>query len=169
MAIAPQRFPGDVIYAYLRDAAGAGTREMNIDGSITPVAYDFVAPVASRMEQITMFMQCPSKAIPSSFGGLPELANGCYIEVLESLGGSRILDADDAYSFKTHQEFSSLAGVDVDPDIGSPGDDTVSVKWSLNETGAGCIMPAGAVLRCTINDDLTGLSKFWMMLAGYRL
>ncbi len=131
---------------------------MNVDGSITPVNFDFTANQYCEVRRINFFIQ-DNGIQPSNFGGLSELTNGIELKIpgkLDFLAG---------FPIKTHRQFGLLAGINIDLASG-PGDDVITVNWEREED---IHLEAGDKIRLTVKDNLSGLSKFYAMVQGNYL
>jgi hypothetical protein len=148
------------VFDFLRNGA---SRDMNVDGT-TPVNFDFVATADTNVERIMFFIEDGNIA-PSKFGGVSALATGCLLKVLDTDGTTVIKDFLDGETITTHPEFSLLAGVDIQPDAGA-GDDVVPIRWTISKAGAKLLLLTDQRVRFTVQDDLTGLTKFYALLQG---
>lgn len=149
------------VFEFLRNGA---SRDMNVDGSVTPVNFDWVASADTKVERINFFIE-DANIQPSKFGGLTALSTGCLIKALDTDGTTVIKDFYDGETIKTHQEFNPLAGIDTGT-TAAAGDDVAPTRWTISKAGASLLLLKDQRIRFTVQDALGGLTKFYAMLHG---
>ncbi len=156
-----------LIYEFFRETGGSN--EMSVDGSITPVAFEWenertTPAVLNR----TLWDILDAAPTATKFGGIAGgLANGLLVELVDPAGAVRF-DFLDGSTVKQNHHFGTLAGVDWLLTAGQ-GLDAVTVRWSLFRSGKELRLPPGFKLRVTVQDDLTLVDSMTIMLQGYYI
>ena len=139
--------------------------DMNIDGSVTPVPFDYVATTDVLIARSNIYI-IDANPTPVQFGGIAALTNGLLIQVLDaSLNALKTFSAQEP--IVSNADFVGLAGTDVSFAIGA-GTDSVAVRWTMNRMtgGPGMILRAGHRFRVLVRDDLTGITTFHWTIQG---
>jgi hypothetical protein len=152
------------------DIAVVSTREMNVNGLITPQIFS-VLPLPDQegdMVRVTFELQDNASMDFSTFGGLPELANGCVLRVKLGDGTFRNI-----FNFKNNgdiiiesfdHDFLPATGMNIRGFI-------ARLTWG-GQSKHGVVIPLdGALdeeLQLVIQDDLTGLTRFRMKAQGHE-
>ena len=150
-------------WRYLKTEAGSS--EMSVDGSSTPVEFVYTAALPTVVERLNFMARDNGIAQPSGFFSLAALPKGLWIvhrapdgAVLENFGtGDRPL--------MTTAAFGSLAGVDIESDT-AQGQSCFNIRWTLARAGAPLGMSPGTSLVVTVRDDLSDLIEFSAMAQG---
>lgn len=156
-----------LIFKFLRNATGATSAEMNVNGAVTAVAFDYLmtAPVAW-IHRINLQLAAPT-IVAGDFGGRAALTRGLTIKYHGS-DDAVLLDFTDELPILTNAAFAPLAGVDVDRDIqAGNANDTLIVRWTLAKAGGPLKMTAGQYIRFLIQDDQTAQHVFRAMAQGH--
>ena len=140
------------------------SRDMNVDGSGTPVDFT-VVPTSSKMfyiARMVIFLEDQSINF-NKFGGRAALPNGIDIEIKE---GGATRDPLNGESIKENLDMMAY-----DADIYSAASDLLIAKIEF--------LRAGTVIRLedaesdyvtiTVNDDLTTLDSFYIITYGYEV
>ena len=153
----------EFIFKYLRSA---GSNDMNVNGSITPVVFEYVIPVGKDawIERINMSAH-NANITPDTFLGLAALANGLEIKAYDDQD-NLLLDFCDGEPITDVTDLANLAGIDVLIDSQGAAQDGFAVRWTLSKAGESLFMRSGSKIRVTVNDDLSTVPHFKMMLQG---
>ncbi len=158
----------DFILEFFRE--GGGSMEMAVDGSITPVEFEWENEEPIRHAVVSRLLWDILDGSPTTikFGGIiGGLANGVLID-LRDAAGTLVMDFTDGDPIKQNHQFARMVGTDWALTIGA-GVDAVNVRWSLFKTGKQLLVPPGFKLRVTVRDDLTTLDSMSVSLQGYRI
>lgn len=163
-----QSVPQDFVYKYLADPAGSV--DMNIDGSVAAVNFDYVIP-AGTIYKSFMFSRINMVMVDTNirwgqFGGLGgPLNNGLLFQALDNNGVLLQDFSCGQHNVTTNEDFAALAGVDS---IISPaaGDDALPVRFSVFKAGNKMTLFPNWRIRVVVQDNLSGLSHFHMMVQG---
>lgn len=160
--------PSNAVYQLLTTTGVVdGSIEMNVNGSVTPVNFDYIVPEGRSVDVARINIRIgDGKVVPSKFGDIAELANGLLVQILDT-DGSTVLQnfSTDQAAIKKTADFSSLAANDVDISDGT-GTQYVYIRWTLERIGRPILMTAGQRFRIIVRDDLTGLIEFRAELQG---
>lgn len=165
----PSKSPAQFIYYSLTESGGSAIN-MGVDGSSTPVAFEYVVPSSkvANLSRITGYLRDTDLTLSTFIGGTTSLNNGLLIQVLDS-DGTTVLQAfdTDREPIKYLAEFSSLAGADgtVVKESGV-GEDMFTLRWTIEKAGAKMQLTAGQIFRITVRDNLLGLIEFRLTLQG---
>lgn len=159
------RLPENQAYITLLDGA---TRNMNVNGSATPVVYKAIVPVGKEIEfrRMNVLVQDGSMDL-SDFGAIGgDLGTGVDVKAFDT-DDAVLKDYCAGFPVKTNGEWGLLAGVDskIQTSPGA-GDDTNNVRFTWTK-GSGLVrLMAGQYIGLVINDDLTSITKFFAMAQG---
>ncbi len=150
-------------YAFIDLVDGTSSRRMNIDGSVTPVIFSHTVPQDSRLVigALNFIMVAPTIS-PEDFGNVSELTNGVELVVKnESMVneldfGSIVCNADFLPLVGRNYRLDRAMGAQVDVFVG-----TIRLK----DLG----LSSGERVMATVNDDLSSLTVFRIMMNGYVL
>ena len=162
--------PSNFWYRYLRYATGPGApsddRDLNIDGSTTPSTYEYIcADRHMDLSRFTMFL-LDGSVNPGDFGGISgALTNGCKLEIIDTDGSTVLLDFNNGETIKQNVDFIMLAGVDAQPSTYT-GDDLLAVRFTVSRAGSMLRLRKNQIVRFTIQDDLSGITLFRIMVQG---
>lgn len=154
---------GKFISVHLRSG---GSADMDVNGSVTPVEFIagpgtgkkwFVARIIIIMEDVGMNW--------SKFGGLATLTNGVELEY-DSFGV--VLDLLDGETLNKNKDFIEYC---YDATIEASSTDILKARWSFSASGTFLVMgnTDGDLFTVRVNDNLTGLSYFHIVLQGYEV
>lgn len=142
-----------------------GSVPMNVNGSVTPVTFQFVVPADKyfALAQLTLVI-VDSGITPLNFGGIAALSNGILIYAT---------DENDVVQYNFHAgsaikqnfEFYHVNGSRITTGSGQSGD-TLTVVWSSDLVGFYPTLKPGWKLKVVVRDNLTGLDKFESGCAG---
>lgn len=155
--------PTEVVFNLVRNGASA---DMNVDGSVTPVHFDYVA-VNDRYVDRCNFVIIDGGITPIKFGGISGgLTNGVLVRVVDS-DDATVLDFLEGETIKKNADWDFLAGTDNIIE-NAAGDDHMCIRWTLSKgmRGKPMYLPIGWKLRFTVQDDLTPITQFRIMVQG---
>jgi len=141
--------------------------DLTVDGSVTPVEFNVVASTGKifYVRELAIILQDNSMNY-TKFGGRTALTNGLSVEVKE--GGEAVRDIPIG-SIKTNAGFA-LAGAGVQ--LTSANTDLLVVLfniWSKTGTSFKLVDSDSDFFRVTVNDDLTSLDNFTVVVEGYEV
>ncbi len=154
--------PGKFFNIHLKNA---GSFDMNVNGSVTPVDFLFEPPPNKHVFIARLIIMIEDNNINfNKFGGISALTNGFFIKVTED-GGER--DLHDSI-IKKNSDFHMLA---YDVSIDSAVTDLLSVRWTFAKAGTFLHLHNDTLdnFKVTIADNLTGLIKFHMTVQGFEV
>lgn len=148
------------------------SNQLNVDGSVAPQVFS-VLPLANQsgdMVRVVFEMRDEEDMDFTTFGGLPELANGCVLRVNNGDGTYRNI-----FNFKSNGELLEQAfdGLFLQPKQGGTIKGFVAkLTWGGQGNHGVAVRLDGALgeaLELVIQDDLTGLTRFNMTAQGHEL
>lgn len=139
---------------------------MNVNGSVAPVDFILTPPVNKiyRVYRMILVMQ-DSAMNHSKFGGIAGgIANGLLLKITED-GVERNLSE---HPIKTNNEFHHLA---YDVQVHSAVSDILSVRWTFAKAGTILRLKNSKSdqVKATVQDNLTGLDDFEILLQGHEV
>lgn len=158
-----QIFGEDFINLFLLDENGSSA--LNVDGSVTPVI--FKAKIPSNIKdpwifpQMTFLIIDANINISTSFGGQPALTNGLKLDIIVGDKSRPIF----VRPVKINAEFgfySNAGTLNVDRQ-----DDAMTVIINSRVIGYELLGRPGSELVLTVQDDLSGMSRFECVALGY--
>jgi len=160
-SVAPENF----VYKYLSlDGLGASV-EINVDASVVTKDFFYIVPSGRTfyLSRIN-FTIVDGSITPVKFAGLAALTTGCTLEVLDA-DLNQALDFLGGKTLKSNNDFANIAGVDsiIHP---AAGDDAFPVRFTVNKAGKYVEIPSGYSIRFGIQDNLSGITKFRIMVQG---
>lgn len=141
----------------------AGSRNMAVDGSVTPVSFKAVPPEGKkwRINRVLVYMEGANPFSAEKFGDLPSLANG----TTNNLNGVKVT------SWKTNRDFA-LEMYDLNT-IKSLGKDdrSFSGRWSFDKAfGKPVLIDSSSTgVELIVNDNLSGLTSFYVKAQGQEV
>lgn len=164
---------GKMLFAYTTHksgpAVGGDPENMATAGATagTPSIFEYTVPANTTMRVARLNFAIIDTGLQlARFGGIPALASGCLLDVVD-VNGLSILDMTGGRPITTNADFLYGAGIDMEIDTGGGGSlDVVKVRFSLFKAGRNVILRAGESVRWTIRDDLTGIDQFRCQVQG---
>lgn len=159
----------------VKNLQNGGSAEMAVNGSITPVNFDYVVPEGFRFfwYRFIIMMSDGAKVFNATeFGTIPALTNGCTISIIddqltpaEAISVNALMGSG---AFKKNADFAQLAGNDVQTLVDGRG---IAARWTLSRMTGGhpTMLPSGWGVRFTINDDLTALDEVRSCVQGFKV
>ncbi len=146
------------------DDVGTSNVDLAVNGSVTPVKFNLKTGIPEGNFDIyitRMLISMGTATLPvlTDFGDITSgLTNGIYFRKTD---GNIIT----YFNIKTNQDLADLA-YDIDF-LASTGDDGLKCRLSFDKTGSIIKLASGEDLEMWVQDDLTGLNRFTVMLEGY--
>lgn len=153
---------GDSIFKFLTTGSSI---EMNVDGG-TPVNFKFVNTNNRNAYLVrACITMVDASMTPIKFGGVAALTNGVDFGVYDDSDVEK-LNFTDGEPIKSNIEFGSLAGIDVN--IGDFGaSDALSIRWTMARAGGAITIPPNWYFQAKVQDDLSALTQFRIMVQGF--
>lgn len=147
------------------------TRDLNVDGSITPQVFSIRAGATSGLSlgisRLMIHMETAGQVDLNKFGDLTALTNGIVVRRVD--GTTRNI-----FNVKTNGEMRNLC-FDWTADIASnpsQGQNGVGFRYTFagqDKHGVAVRLDPGDELQIIIQDDLTGLDKFRIIAEGHEV
>jgi hypothetical protein len=158
------------------EGLNAGSTDANVDGSATNVEFfvESVPEYDQRIKKLLIYVQ-DTQVTHSGFGNLPALTNGINISVIEAGVETFLIENGTSFAELIQQTFAERPW----------GGDATSFELT-NVQGTedaqvlpmdiGALVPEGVRigrdtkdrLRLVVRDDLTGLTRFTIRVAGFK-
>lgn len=157
--------PIDFNYSVQNSTAVTLTRDLNIDGSVTPQIFQIgtIPGVSLDITRLVFEMTDATAGDDTTFGGCPALTNGL---VLRFVNGATY----NIWNVKTNSEIKKIAGGDfVYEDKAGPGDFGFSARATINgqdKLDTIIKIEGTDMLQAIVQDDLTCLTKFELGAQG---
>ena len=154
--------PGRLVLVFLENG---GSSDMVVDGSSTPVDFIGSPPTGKKwfIKSIHIIIE-DSNINFSKFGGVGSLTNGVDFFVTEDGQSERALA-----SIKRNGQFYSFAN---DVEIQSAATDILIARINLGVNAGTTFSLTNSnaeQLKATVNDDLTGLDVFNILMQGFEV
>jgi hypothetical protein len=161
--------PGHFITALLQTSGGSV--EMNVDGSITPVVFEYTVPDGFKFlwERGLFTMSDAAKVMDATeFGPLPALTNGVTAKIVTANGGDHADFTAQFGGFKRNADFTLMAGPDVSKIADGKG---ISIRWTISKATGGrpMILESGWKIRMEVNDNLTAIDQVRAVVQGMKI
>ena len=153
------------IFAYLRDPLNSDTRDMAVDGSVTPVKYRYTAPAdGAYLERALIFVVDTGAFDATAFGNGITMTNGLTLALVDGSDNVKT-DLLDGETIKTNGDLSGVC-FDVNHLTMGTGPETLASRWTFSKSGAPLALLPGDSLLLTVSDDLAGLDFFSVQVQG---
>lgn len=153
VGVVPLLFP-----TYLKNA---GSVEMNVNAAAVDAPFDLAPadPTILRVERLVLMMRLSAQPLMTQFGTVGALADGLLLEIRDATG--LIRDLTGGLPLQSNDDLATFFDFSV-ADLGASH--TLKAEWRFTrplrlEGGL------GEFLRCTVRDDLTGITRM-RLLAG---
>jgi hypothetical protein len=154
--------PGTSFVKFLENA---GSRDLNINGSGTPVTFTVSPPSGKIWYIYTVSLLIEDSSINfSKFGGLAALTNGLDLKVKEGGEVERLLE-----NFKRNGDFYLFANR---IELQSASTDMLQMSFTVRESTGTVYQLTNSLsesLKAIVNDNLTGLDRFNILIRGYEV
>jgi len=158
-----------LIFQHLSLDNDGTTRDMNVDGSVTPQNFEFgvAAGQIAVLESFGFELQDAKGFGLNEFGNLgAALTNGLLIQMVES-DGTLLADFTQGEPITTNAEMYQYS-MRVGLEEWGAGDDMLHGRITFDAvTGSSLVVSNGYKFRVVVQDNLTGLTKFHMYVGGY--
>lgn len=143
----------------------AGSKDLNVDGSVTPVIFLAVPDTGKKLFVHTISLVLEDASINFiKFGGIPALTNGVDIKLKE--GGLAEVSVG---NFKKNSDFY-VFGNDIV--LESASTDVLRVLAEIKTNSGTTFQLADAnseFFKIIVNDDLTSINRFNMLIRGFEV
>ena len=146
---------------------GTGTKQSNVNGSVTPVVYRIQPSGAyGRMwiHTLTLTIEDTGSFNSDGYGSGAALTNGITLKLFDN-NDNAILDILDGFTAKTNNNWTRIT-FDSDHTVKGTGPEHQSVRIRFLDNGAPLFLDTKHYLGMTIADDLTGLDGHLMYCQG---
>lgn len=160
--------PEESLFDHLADENGS--IDMNVDGSGTPVHFDWVCPNDRQVDLVRLNVtMLASNFEPVNFGSATALTTGIRIAILNA-AGEETLHFTRGLLIKDNTDWGGLSGVDsgvIDIAAGNNPDSKI-IRWTIEKAGHPLELWPGERIRLTVADDCSDpvLLKFRGKLQG---
>lgn len=161
--------PGN-IFKYLRDTDGAGSADANVDGSVTPVDFVFLAGsrcVLEVLERLIVGGSGAGSMASSSYVTLTTLTNGIEIEHRNARGD--VLDLLDGEPITSNSVWAQVCYDATEVSFSGGGNKALSVRWTWGRSGKPLPLGAGDRVIARVSDDLSALTRHRFQVQGHYL
>lgn len=164
----------DKIFRYLdTDGDGGGTKNANVNGSVTPVVFKIVPGTGEVMaiHRIIIHVEDTGILAVDDYGAIAGgLAVGCGLELRNIEDDAIITDMLDGLPVKNNHSWSSICyDTDVHAFGAAPAETALIYRLSFSRIGDPLIITGDEYLAVVINDDCTGLVHHYFMAQGEYL
>jgi hypothetical protein len=160
--------PTEILVKNLANIVG-GHHDLNVDGSSTPQSFRYTVPAGKVFIWSRSVIHISDTNVEyHNFAGLgTTLTNGIgvYIKdtndaILTNFMNGEMLNATVQFAHLAASDFERVqSGIGVDPDL-------LVLRWSLSKSGFVPYLTAGQYVEFLIQDDLTGLDEFHVVVQG---
>lgn len=155
-----------MIYEFIRNPLDDDSREMAVDGSTTPVAFRYVAPASgAKLMRCLIFYSDTGSFDATKFGNGITMTAGLEFAVVDSDGSTVKLDLLNGETIKTNADISAVCFDTSHLTMGT-GPETNAARWTFSKAGAPLELETGDSFTVTVNDNLSGLNTFTIMVQG---
>ena len=165
VALSSDHTAGGFIFSFLR-AIGSTRLNTNAAGSAVTYSYTVPSTRSAHISRCNMVL-LDADQYPGRFGGVTSLTTGCKFITLEA-DGSQAFDFLDGETIKMNADFTLLAGTDNNVDAG-PTNAGRYVRWTIAKAGQALRLRGGEGIGVVVQDDLSGLVDFKILVQGVLL
>jgi hypothetical protein len=151
--------PNIQIEEFMRETGGS--KNMTVDGSGTPVIFEWKAIELSYITRLSILVQDVLVSDSTKFGQLGALANGVLIRQ-EDASGAVLFRANDGEAIKTNGDWGRMAKTA----ISSPFAKQLCIHYSPQ--GHPFYVEEGGKLIVEIQDDLTAMLDMTVQVGGFK-
>lgn len=156
----------DLVFSWLLNGA---SRNAAVDGSSTPVTFEYVNSSSVNDEVITAmhYVLTDSGTFDvGKFAAHTALTNGIEWQVIRADGTTVKHDLTGGFPIKTNEELIAVAR-DFQEIAFGVVEEVIVGQLDLRIGDTPIVLRPGERIRMTINDDLSGLGLFYMKVRGY--
>lgn len=151
------RRPESYYISYLRQP-GTQSRLMNVDGSVTAVTFEWIAPTDTYLMRIGGILVDGRINLDGFMGLSAALTNGVLMRITD--GSEAVVnDITDGDEIKQTVDLVALSTVDINVAFGN-NDDLLTWSLAFDELGAVMYLPENYRVQMVVQDDLTALTLF---------
>lgn len=147
---------------------GTGTKNANVNGSVTPVDYFIQADPNGKnklfLARMIVHIEAAGTITASGYGNLAVLTNGITLQHQDA-DDNVIRDITDGIPIKSNGGWRRQCYDGARAPWGS-GNETFSARYTFAETGELIVLKPGEKLVITINDDLSTLVQHYFNVQG---
>ena len=156
------------VEGYCKTAAGVWNA--SVDGSATPVLFDYVSPGNLEVQALIIRIENSAVLGTDDYGSINGgLTNGILVDILNThapgTAGTRTRDLLNGVPVKTNAGWSMYASNMNSTTFGATIKD-VTLRWLFLGAGKELLLENGDTLRVTIQDDCTPLTTHAFMVKG---
>ena len=140
-----------------------GSRDANINGSVTAVEFEYVSPEDTTVvTHMHVYLEDLGSIDATKYGNMAAaLTNGILVQVIYA-DGSPTLDLTGGFPVKTTGEWLAL-GEQSEHHIHGQGPEAVLSRQKYN---SGIELKTGDIFRVTVRDNLTDLTAHYFRIDG---
>lgn len=144
----------------------SGSSDMTVDGSTTPVEFSLTPPSGKKwfISRVIISMEDTNMSW-KKFGSLTPLTNGVSASFLLDSVSHDLLDGA---TFKENASFTKYC---YDAEINTDTTDILRARWTFSKSGTFIELRNNTSdkIAVTINDDLTSLDSFQIIMQGHEV
>ena len=149
---------------------GTGTKNANIDGSVTPVLFSIAPPATGVIVIHRLLVTITDNALVTAekYGGVAMLTNGISIGLFDPSDDSLQTDYLDGIPIQSNCDWGRVC-YDVDLRTWGTGNSFIQVRWTLSKSGTNLILRSSDDYHfgVLISDDITGLIQHYFGVQGW--
>ena len=142
-----------------------GSADMNVNGSVTPVVFSVSPPAGEvwRIASWSLYVQDGGTFDAEKWGNGITMTNGLVPMV--NYGGTSydLLD----FPLINSGDLSSVSD-GINHYAFGAGDEIITAEWSFVANGQYLRLTENDAIQIVVNDDLTGLTKQYSLIKGYK-
>ena len=150
-------------------AANGTITSMAATGSLaTPLKYKFTVPTGRKAVIHRICSRLVDNGIQTTlFGGIGARTNGVKLVTTNS-SGTIITNYTTDITMKKNADWALLAGPDgAFETVQGAAEDSFVVRWTLDRAGQNVWLEGGESFEIWVQDDLTSLTEYEVMIQGY--
>lgn len=143
---------------------GTGSKNANVDGSVTPVEFKLTIPSGYRayLSRMIVHIRDSGSIDAGSYGNGITMSNGLQVEYTYR---GRSIDLLDGMPIQTNADWGRVCYDVSNTDFGS-GDNFVQVRWTFAKAGGPLPLSGGQEFIVRVRDNLSGLEEHTFSLQG---
>lgn len=142
------------------------SRDMTNDYSSTATDFEYEPTEKCKIYRMMIYIEDNSSMKYEDFGGITNgLTNGIRVWYKETSGSSKVY-IDGGFAVKTNRDFAKLC-YDVDIKTAGSGNNHFASRWTFANSGTLIYLNSGGSIGVTLNDDLSSLVQFEIVIQGF--
>lgn len=142
-------------------------RDMTNNYSSNITDFNFVSSNKCKIYRMLVYIEDNSSMKYEDFGSISNgLINGLRVYYKETSSSNKVY-IDGGYPIKTNSDFSKVC-YDVDIKISGTGNNHFSSRWTFEKSGTLIYLDSGGEIGVTLNDDLSSLVQFNIVVQGFN-